>query len=108
VPRLLALFRDPYHLDRADARAWLTRELESVLRSDELQSARLTRLRGASAAATNTYDWLLELRIGPGPSAATAESGSAFADLIGDLRLLGMAPTVVLADDGDVVELRAE
>jgi hypothetical protein len=108
VPRLLALFRDPHHLDRADARAWLTRELEAVLRSDELESGTLTRLGSASAAATNTYDWLLELRVGPSVTPAKAGSSSAFADLIGDLRLLGMGPTVVLADDRDVVELRPE
>jgi hypothetical protein len=106
VPRLLALFRDPYHLNRDDARAWVTRELETVLRGEELQSARLTRLGGASARATNTYDWLLELRVAPSGRSTTVESGGAFADLMGDLRLLGMAPTVVLADDRDVVELR--
>ena len=72
MPRLLVLCRDPYHLPRRDAQAWLSQELEA------------------------------------GSSSTAMERGGALRDLVADLRLLGMAPTVALAHDADAVELRLE
>jgi hypothetical protein len=106
VPRLLVLCRHPYHLGRADAQAWLRRELEGVMRRDELQCARLTRLGHASSPWANSFDWLVELRLDAAHTSTATERGGALGDLVADLRLLGMAPTVVLADEREAVDLR--
>jgi hypothetical protein len=108
VPRLLVLCRDPYHLSRRDAQAWLSQELEAALRRDELRAARLTRLRPPSPEWSSSFDWLVELRLEAGSSSTAMERGGALRDLVADLRLLGMAPTVALAHDADAVELRLE
>ena len=50
VPRLLVLCGNPYHLTRQDAQAWLSEELEAVVRRDGLAGARLTRLANAALA----------------------------------------------------------
>jgi hypothetical protein len=106
VPRLLLIFGHPYHLRREEAQAWLTQELEAVLRRDELQAARLTRLRNPSSQSSGSCDWLVEFRLETAASSRALVRGAAFGELVGDLRLLGMAPMVVLADDSDAVELR--
>jgi hypothetical protein len=106
VPRLLVICRHPYHLRREEAQGWLTQELEAVLRRDELPGARLTRLRNPSSQSSSCGDWLVEFRLETGASSRALVRGAAFAELVADLRLLGMAPMVALADDSGAVELR--
>ena len=108
VPRLLVLCRDPYHLPRGDAQAWLRLKLEAVMRRDEIRAARLTRLRPASEEWSSSFNWLVELRLEAGSSSTALRRSGALRDLVADLRLLGMAPTVALADDADALELRLE
>jgi hypothetical protein len=102
VPRLLVLFHDPYHLDEGEARAWLIRELDTVLDRDHLDAARLTRLGTANAQPRGAFDWLLELAVDRDP----ASPGPAIRDLVADLRMLGMAPMVAFADERNAVEVR--
>jgi hypothetical protein len=106
VPRLLLLCRHPYHLRRDDAQAWLRREFEAVLRRDQLQGARLTRLRIPSSRSSSSCDWLVEFPLETVASSRGLVQGTAFREVVADLRLLGMAPIVVLADDSGAVELR--
>jgi hypothetical protein len=105
VPRLLVLCRQPYHLHRQEAQGWLRQEIEEVLRRDELPAARLTRLGSLSAGWESGFDWLLEFRVEAGGMSTATEPSGAFCELVADLRLLGMAPAVVLADDRGAVEL---
>jgi hypothetical protein len=102
VSRLLVLFHDPYHLHARDAQAWLKQELTDILRRDQLQGARLTRLGAASSQARGGYDWLLELAVEPD---APANPRGAIGELVADLRLLGMAPMVAVADDRNAIDL---
>jgi hypothetical protein len=104
MARLLVLCRHPYHLPLEEAAAWLTQELERVLRADELEGATLTRL--ASAQGTRDWDWLIELRLGSGLPAPLASARSACGALLADLRLLGMAPAAAVADEREAIELR--
>jgi hypothetical protein len=106
VPRLLVLCRHPYHLRRQEAQAWLSQEVETVLRRDELQRATLTRLQSPSSQSSGSCEWLVEFQLGIGASPTAMSRGGALAELVADLRLLGMAPMVVLADDAEAVELR--
>jgi hypothetical protein len=102
VPRLLVLFHDPYHLDEGEARAWLRREVDALLRHDELGEARLTRLGSATSQPRGGFDWLLEFSI----DRAAANPGHLIGELVADLRLLGMRPTVAVADDRNATELK--
>jgi hypothetical protein len=102
VPRLLLLFHDPYHLEEGDARAWLRREVEAALRRDQLETARLTRLGSATSQPRGGFDWLLEFSV----DRAATNPRAAIGELVADLRLLGMAPTVAVADDRNAVDLK--
>jgi hypothetical protein len=103
VSRLLVLFHDPYHLRARDAQAWLKQELTELLPPDQLQGARLTRLGTASSQSRGGFDWLLELAVEP--EAAVKRRGP-IGELVADLRLLGMAPMVAVADDRNAIDLR--
>jgi hypothetical protein len=99
------LCRHPYHLHRQEGEAWLRQELEAVLRRDRLHGARLTGLENACEGSTRNWDWLIELQMGDGSPADALSRGGAFGELLADMRLLGMAPTVALAADRNAIEL---
>jgi hypothetical protein len=105
VARLLVFFRHPYHLPRADAQAWLRGELEAVVRRDGLEGATLTRLGNPSPRWTRSFDWLVEFRLDEGLHRAALGRGGACAELLADLRLLGMEPAIALADASEAIEL---
>ena len=102
MQRLLVLFHDPHHLRTAEARAWLEREVADTLRRADIRRARLTRLGGAVPHSAGGFDWLLELRVAP---ELRSNPRSVVGELVADLRLLGMAPMVALADDRHSTEL---
>jgi hypothetical protein len=105
MPRLLVLCRHPYHLPGKDAEAWLRQQLEAALRRDELGGATLTRLANPSAQWTRSFDWLIEFRLN-GLASTALGRGGACGELLADLRMLGMAPAVALADDRVAIELQ--
>jgi hypothetical protein len=105
MPRLLVLCRLPYHLPPKDAEAWLTQELETVLQRDGLEGATLTRLGNPSAQWTRSFDWMIEFHLA-GLASAAMGRGGACAELLADLRMLGMAPAVALVDDRTVIRLQ--
>jgi hypothetical protein len=106
MPRLLVLCRHPYHLPVEDTEDWLKQELTTVLRRDELDGASLTRLANPSAQWTRAYDWLIEFRF-HGLATTVVGHGTACAELLADLRLLGMGSAVALADDRQTIQLHA-
>ena len=106
MPRLLVLCRRPYHLPREEAWDWVRQELERVLIADELESATVTRLADASEQSPREWDWLIEVRLESGRAGRAITARSACGELLADLRLLGMSPTVALADEREAVELR--
>jgi hypothetical protein len=103
VRRLLLLFHDPYHLGADEARAWIEEEITGILRPDGLRRAKLTRL-GIPSSGVGGFDWLLELQAAPG---ADESPRGDLAEIVADLRLLGMAPQVAIADDDNAIELQA-
>ena len=107
VPRLLVPCSNPYHLSRQDAQAWLSAELEAFVRRDGLEGATLTRLASPPfSPPTSSSGWLVEFRLDSAARAAAMQRRGAFGELIADLRLIGMAPTVIVPDDDSTVELR--
>ena len=102
----LSLCRHPYHLNREEAQAWLTRELETVVRNDGLDGATLTRLASPSPEWTCDFDWLAEFRGDKGLYLTALGRGGACVELLADMRLLGMAPLIALADTRETIELQ--
>jgi hypothetical protein len=101
------LCRNPYHLRDQDAQAWLSEELEAVVRRDGLPGARLTRLANPPSSHSATCSgWLVEIRLASAAPATAMQRGGAFGELVADLRLLGMAPMVIVPDDRSAIELR--
>jgi hypothetical protein len=97
VPRLLVLWSRPRHVTSEEAERWARAEIGALLRSDDVRSAELTRLESASARHGADWSWLLELEVaGPVPRFVT---DGPCADWLGDMRLLGMQPRVMVAAD---------
>jgi hypothetical protein len=97
MPRLLVLWSRPAHLSAAEAERWARGEIRALLADDGVRSAELTRLENASPRHESDWKWLLELQVA-GSAGECLERGPCAAWL-GDLRLLGMRPTVIVAGD---------
>jgi hypothetical protein len=105
VRRILVLFHDPYHLRAAEAQAWIEAEVAAVMRRDQVRTAKLTRLGEGTSSASGGFDWLLEFGVAP---SFTSRPTSAVGEVVADLRMLGMAPLVAVADDRNAVEVSPE
>jgi hypothetical protein len=101
VPRLLVAWSRPYHLAPEEASRWVRGEAGALLSHAATRSAELRRLHSASPRHGCDWDWLLELDVG-GPIGTFVEDGIC-AEWLGDLRLLGMRPQVMVV--GETVAL---
>jgi hypothetical protein len=97
VPRLLVLWSRPHHLTCEEAERWARAEIRTLLGADGIGHAELTRLRSPSVRHACDWRWLLELEVS-GPVSDCVERGPC-AEWLGDLRLLGMRPAVIMAID---------
>jgi hypothetical protein len=104
VARLMILWTRPSHLTAEEAERWARDEVRALLEADAVRRAELTRLESASARHGCDWDWLVELEIGL-PARDTVDRGPC-AEWLGDLRLLGMRPAVLLAAEGITLEDR--
>jgi hypothetical protein len=102
VARLVILWTRPYHLTAEEATTWAQQEVGRLLAVDSVGHAELTRLRSVSLRHPRDFDWMLEIRVPSGATAHECVNAAAFAEWLSDLRLLGMRPSVLLADDGIV------
>jgi hypothetical protein len=100
VARLVILWTRPYHLTAEEAATWAQQEVGRLLAVDAVRCAELTRLRSASLRHSRDWDWMLEIHLSPGATAEACLDAAAFAEWLSDLRLLGMRPSVLLAEDG--------
>jgi hypothetical protein len=98
MARLVVLWTRPYHLSAGEADAWTRRETARLVELDGAERIELTRLRSASERHPQPWDWMLELHLRRGVDSEACLDAPAFADWLGDLRLLGMRPAVVLVD----------
>jgi hypothetical protein len=101
VTRLLIFWTQPRHLSTDEADAWVRSELQKVTELDGIERAELTRLRSGSERFGAPHDWMLELHLVPGSAPADCVEARPCAEWLGDLRLLGMSPAVVVADGED-------
>ncbi len=98
MARLLVLVSPPHHLQLDEAEEWLRQEIAPVTSGAGLRSAALSRLATASRRWPQEWGWLIELEFEDAQAAREAVAGEACTMLLGDLRLLGMRPTVALVD----------
>jgi hypothetical protein len=95
VPRLLVMWSRPLHLTAEETERWARAEVRMLLADSGIRSASLTRLASASRRHGADRDWLLELDVAA-PDCLERGPG---AEWLGDLRLLGMKPAVMLVAD---------
>ena len=98
MARLLVLVSPPHHLGLDEAEDWLRQEIAPVTSGAGVRSAALSRLGSASRRWPQEWGWLIELEFQDAQAAREAVADAACAMLLGDLRLLGMRPTVALVD----------
>jgi hypothetical protein len=98
MDRLLILWTQPQHLSAAEADAWVRREVRKVTGLAGIERAELTRLRSGLERFGAPHDWMLELHLAPGAAPAACVEAQPCAEWLGDLRLLGMRPAVLVAD----------
>jgi hypothetical protein len=98
VARLLIFWTQPSHLSAAEADVWACGELRKVTGAAGIERAELTRLRPGSERFGAPHDWMLELHLAAGTAPADCVAAGPCAEWLGDLRLLGMRPAVVVAD----------
>jgi hypothetical protein len=103
MARLVLVWSRPYHLSAEEAERWVRAEATPLLALDAVERAELTRLSAASERHAKPWDWLLELHLVEGADARACADAAALTEWLGDLRLLGMRPHVVLAGDGSTL-----
>jgi hypothetical protein len=99
--RVLVLFGHPERLCQADTDSWardasiaLVEQLSAVAQADLVALAPLSQSAGG-------HDWMLDMRIaGPdGDAHAARAQQRVLRDFLGDLRLLGTRPRLMVADE---------
>lgn len=98
MARVLVLWTRPYHLSAEEAQTWAQEQASRFRRLDGVERAELTRLQSASARHARDWDWMLELHLTPGADGAAFMDAAPCAEWLAELRLLGLRPTVLLAD----------
>jgi hypothetical protein len=102
--RLMVMWTEPMHLSRREAESWVRSESQRLLEHDGVERLELGRLVTPSDAHGQPWDWLLDVHLLPGSSAAACVDSAPFADWLGDLRLLGMRPVVVVVGETTIME----
>ena len=96
----MIFIEQPRYVSTDEAEAWLARELEP-LRSDGIERVRLRRLRDPSLRFAQSWAFMIEIDCRDAAAARDALSDRAGLMLLGDLRMLGMRPSLALVEDSD-------
>jgi hypothetical protein len=100
VVRLLIFIQPPRHGAAAETESWLRKEL-ALLNREGVDRVELRRLRGASPQLGSFCGWMVELDCRSAEAACTAVGEGPGMMLLGDLRMLGMHPSVALVEHVD-------
>jgi hypothetical protein len=98
--RLLLLWEHPRLSSADEARSWAEREISPLGANERIERLELIPLRAAGDHVSH-FDWLLELRVRSRYEAAELLREAPLADLLGELRSLGLGPIVLVADEAD-------
>jgi hypothetical protein len=99
VDRLIVLVRSPYHLSPAEAEDWLRGQACELGAVVGVQRAVLSRLATPSERSSTHWSWLIELHCEAPGGVQQAVEDRAWKVILGDLRLLGMQPSVALVTE---------
>lgn len=98
VTRLLVLWTKPIQLPPHDMEDWVHKEAVRLHDLPAVMSLALTQLARASDRHARPADWLLEIELADHASSADCVESPLFAEWFGDMRQMGMRPTIMLAD----------
>jgi hypothetical protein len=83
---------------------WMREQVAPLARMEPVSRVEVTRLQAPALRGGGDWEWLIEMHCERGEDAARAARDDACRDLVADLRLLGMRPSLVLADGTDPIE----
>jgi hypothetical protein len=98
IARLMLFVRRPYHLSQDEADRWMRAEAVPLSKAASVTSVEISELRSPGAPSSNDWDWLIEMSFEATDDAVRAAREEACRDLVADLRLLGMRPSLALVD----------
>jgi hypothetical protein len=98
VARLLLFVGRPNALSEREAVRWMREQVAPLARIEPVSRVEVTRLQAPALRGGRDWQWLIEMYCERGEDAARAARDQVCRDLVADLRLLGMQPSLVLAD----------
>jgi hypothetical protein len=104
MTRLLVLWTRPIQLAAHEMEDWLHKETVRLQDLPAVTSLAITQLARASDRHARPADWLLEIELGDHANSADCVESPLFAEWFGDMRQMGMRPTVMLADGTRALE----
>jgi hypothetical protein len=105
IARLMLFVRRPYHLSQEEADRWMRSEAAPLARAAAIRSVEVSRLRSPGAPSSSDWDWLIEMSFEDRDDAARAAREEVCRDLVADMRLLGMRPSLALVDGTRPLEI---
>jgi hypothetical protein len=94
----------PYHLSDEEADRWMRSQVAPLANTEPVTGVEVTRLRSPAGSGGGHWDWMIEIHCDGVEGARRAAREDVLRDLVGDLRLLGMHPRLVLADRTEQLE----
>jgi hypothetical protein len=104
MARLLLFVQRPSVLSDRDATRWMLEQAAPLARIEAVGRVEITRLQAPALRGGRDWQWLIEMHCERAEDAARAARDGACRDLVADLRLLGMQPSLILADSAEQVE----
>ena len=98
VARLMLFVRRPSSLSEEEAVRWMRDKAGPLAAMTHVDRVEVTRLQTPALRGGTDWQWLIEMHCDRGEDATNAAREAACRDLVADLRLLGMRPTLVVAD----------
>ena len=97
MSRVLMTWNRPRHISDAQAREWITSEVECLADALEIESIALTRV-SATPGRPGSWDWVCELELPNDADALTLLRHPALTGWLHELRILGMRPSMALLE----------
>ena len=104
MARLLLFVQRPSVLSDGEATRWMLEQAAPLARIDAVRRVEVTRLQAPALRGGRDWQWLIEMHCERAEDAARAARDEACRDLVADLRLLGMQPSLILADGTEPLE----
>jgi hypothetical protein len=104
MARLLLFVQRPSVLSDGEATRWIVEQAAPLARIDAVRRIEVTRLQAPALRGGRDWQWLIEMYCDRAEDAGRAARNEACRDLVADLRLLGMHPSLILADSTEPLE----